>query len=75
MRNSVFITTIMLLFYCSVTYGQISTEEEPISFLRTNVPALRISERTMKSFESLDFKKIEQEDRAEYHLALVTNMR
>ena len=51
---------INLLVSC-VIYGQISTQEEPVSF-RTDIPALRMSERTMKSFASLDRKTIEQED-------------
>jgi len=42
-------------------YGQISTEEEPISLLRS-IPALAKSEKTIKSFASLDMDKIEQED-------------
>jgi hypothetical protein len=29
-------------------YGQISTQEEPISFFRADVPALRTNERTEK---------------------------
>ena len=60
MRKSVFVSIILLLS-CYVVYGQISTEEEPVSF-RTNLPALRTNERTVKSFTSLDLKKIEQED-------------
>ena len=62
MKKSVF-ASIILLLSCNIVYGQISTEEEPVSFFRTNVPALRASERTVKSFASLDVKKIEQEDR------------
>ena len=60
MRKYFFITIILFL-PCYVVYGQISAEEEPISF-RINLPALRTSEKTVKSFASLDMSKIEQED-------------
>lgn len=59
MKKSIFIAVILLLPF--VIYGQISTQEEPVSF-KTNIPALRTSERTVKSFASLDMKIIEQED-------------
>jgi hypothetical protein len=61
MKRLFFSTIILLLFYC-VVYGQISTQEEPVSF-KTIIPVLRVSERTVKSFASLDMKKIEQEDK------------
>ena len=60
MKKLIFTSTMMFLVYC-VAYGQISTMEDPLSF-RTHVPALRTSERTVKSFASLDMKTIEQED-------------
>jgi len=62
MKYRVFITAVLLLS-CSFVYGQISTDEEPVSFSRTNVPAINTGERTVKSFSSLDMKSIEQEDR------------
>lgn len=60
MKQYIF-TLIVLLLSCCVVHGQISTDETPISF-RTNVPVLERSDRTMKSFSSLNMKKIEQED-------------
>ena len=60
MKKNIF-TTIVWLFACYAVYGQISTQEEPVSF-RTNVSALRSSERTNKMLPSLDMNKIERED-------------
>jgi len=60
MKKSILLS-IFLLFFCYFIHGQISTKEEPISF-RTNLPELQQSEKTVKSFASLDMKKIEQED-------------
>ena len=60
MKNRVLLTVILLLLYCG-SYGQITTQEEPTSF-KTNIPVLTKSQTTMKSFDSLDMKKIEQED-------------
>ena len=57
-----FFTTIVLLFTCYIINGQISTEEKPISFTKSGIPALRTSERTNKIFRSLDMAKIEKED-------------
>jgi len=51
----------MLLFCSTIIYGQISTNEEPVSF-RKSVPDLKINERTKKSLPALDMKQIKQED-------------
>jgi hypothetical protein len=59
MKKLIF-TTIILLLSC-VTYGQITTQEEPISY-RTNVPVLRTNETTQKLLPSFDMQKIRQED-------------
>ncbi|MDR2962132.1 MAG: hypothetical protein LBU90_00600 [Bacteroidales bacterium] len=61
MTRKIFAAIILLLSYCTI-YGQISTNEEPISF-RTNIPTLRGDKNTLKAFSSLDMKKIEQEDK------------
>jgi len=58
--KKLFLSAIVCLFPC-VVYGQISTDEEPVSF-KSNASALRSSERTMKTLVSFDMKKIEQED-------------
>ena len=57
-----FTYTVIILFSSLVVYGQISTLEEPVSF-RTNVPALKISEKTRKILPSLDMNKIGREDK------------
>jgi hypothetical protein len=62
MKKLVF-TSIILLLSCCGIYGQISTQEEPISFSRRDISALSVNERTVKSFAALDMEKIEQEDR------------
>ena len=62
MKKLVFVTIIVLLAYFGV-YGQISTKEEPVSFSRTNVPALRTNEKTQIVLPSLDMEKIQQEDK------------
>ena len=54
---------LVFLFICGVAFGQITTDEEPISFKKEKeVPVLKASEKSMKSLPSLDIKKIEQED-------------
>ena len=60
MRKSIFTGTILLLSYCAM-YSQISTREEPISF-RTNIPALKGYQSTLKTLPSLDMERIQQED-------------
>jgi len=57
------ISSIILLLTSWSIYGQISTKEEPVSFSRANVPALRTSDKTQKVQPSFDMRKIEQEDR------------
>jgi len=54
--------TILLLFPFFAVYGQISTYEEPESF-RTNLPALRVSEKTQIILPEIDMEKIRQEDK------------
>jgi hypothetical protein len=54
--------TILFLFsYCLVN-GQISTREEPVSF-KTDIPALKTNEQTLKVLPPLDISKIEKEDK------------
>jgi len=53
---------IVLILSSQVGYGQISTREEPASF-RTNVPAFMTNERTQKVTPSLDFERLDREDR------------
>ena len=60
MRNFIFVSSILLLL-CFSVYGQISTNEKPVSF-RTNMPTFRTSENTHKSLPQLDMPKIEKED-------------
>ncbi|MCL2598248.1 MAG: serine protease, partial [Paludibacter sp.] len=60
MKKTIFLT-MMALFSCYTLYGQISTNEDPVSF-RRNIPVLIRSEKTQKIMPSLDMKKIEQED-------------
>lgn len=60
MRKYIF-TTIVLIYACYSVYGQITTNEEPVSF-RANVSNLRISERSNKILPSLDMNKIKKED-------------
>jgi hypothetical protein len=55
--------TFCLLLSCSVAFGQISTEEEPVSFRTTNIPALRTSDRAVKFMSSLDMERIQAEER------------
>ena len=62
MKKLIFTSIIVLLFSCCVSmYGQISTQEKPVSF-RTNIPAVEKSDKTVKWFVSLDMNKIEKED-------------
>jgi lysyl endopeptidase len=63
MKKIIFFATFVLLF-CFAIYGQITTGEDPVSF-GTNMPALATSEKSVKSFGTLDMKKIEQEDLAD----------
>ena len=56
--------TVILLLSAYSIYGQISTREAPVSS-QTNVPELRSSTKTVKSFAPLDMLKIEQEDKAD----------
>ena len=56
-------TSTVLLFSCNLTFGQISTREEPLSFSRADVPAMRTNERTQKTLPQFDREKIEREDR------------
>lgn len=63
MKRNLLISIILLLSYCTV-YGQLSTDEEPLSF-RTNVPLLKRSAKAQKITASLDMKKIGQEDIAD----------
>jgi hypothetical protein len=59
MRRYNLITVLVLSF--NIAYGQLSTEESPISFGK-NIPALNISRNTHKVLPSLDMNRIEQED-------------
>ncbi|MDR2145632.1 MAG: hypothetical protein LBE91_04120 [Tannerella sp.] len=59
MKKIIFLTIISV--FSSGIYCQNSTQEQPVSF-RTTVSALRTSEMSVKTFASLDIKKIEQED-------------
>jgi len=57
------ILIIFILFLSSsIIYGQITTEEEPISFGRS-IPALTINETTQKNLPPLEMNVIEQEDK------------
>ncbi|MDR2970178.1 MAG: S1 family peptidase [Tannerellaceae bacterium] len=61
MKRNLLAATLLLLV-CSPVLGQISTEEEPVSF-RMNIPTLTRSEKAQKTLPLLDMKKLEQEDR------------
>ena len=57
----------VLLSYCLtvlVSYGQVCTGEEPVSFTRV-IPAMSVNEQTHKVMPPLDMAKIEQEDKEE----------
>ena len=55
--------SLIFLFICGGAFGQIITDEEPISFKKEKeIPVLKTSEKSMKSLPSLDMEKIEQED-------------
>ena len=56
-----FFAMIIIFLSHSIIYGQISTEEKPISF-RTNIPDIRINANTQKILPQLDMSKIERED-------------
>lgn len=60
MKKYILITAI-LFFPFSILYGQITTEEDPISFGR-NIPALTRSGNTQKVLPPLDMDIIEKED-------------
>ena len=60
MKKHIFIT-IVLLFSLSILYGQITTEEEPISFGRS-IPNLTKSGNAQKVLPPLDMDAIERED-------------
>ena len=47
---------------CFVVQGQITTREEPVSY-RSDIPAIRSTERAQKTMPLLDMEKIRQEDR------------
>jgi hypothetical protein len=55
------LAVIVLFLSCSHVFGQISTDEEPVSF-RMDIPVLQRSEKAQKSLPSLNMRKIEQED-------------
>ena len=59
MRKYIFIS--IFLFYCGVVYGQISTNEEAISY-RRSIPDLIINGNAQKHLPPLDLSKIEKED-------------
>ena len=59
--KKIVITTVIMLLMHSAVFGQLSTREEPISFSRTDIPALETS-RAVKSFAQLDMEQIMQED-------------
>ena len=61
MKKHIF-TAIILFFLCSTLYGQITTEEDPISFGR-NIPALSINPTTHKVLPPIDRYALEQEDK------------
>ncbi|MDR0438060.1 MAG: S1 family peptidase [Bacteroidales bacterium] len=61
MKKFILTSIIAALFYC-VTYGQITTREEPVSF-RMNISALKMNESTQKHLHSFDIERIRQEDR------------
>ena len=52
---------LLTLFISYGAYGQISTEEKPISF-RASIPVLKINDKTHKTMPPLDMNRIEQED-------------
>jgi hypothetical protein len=60
MKKHILIIFFFLLYF--VLYGQITTEEEPISFGRS-IPALTINQITHKVLPSIDRYALEQEDK------------
>jgi len=63
-RRGIYPALTVLLSYVltvSVSYGQISTCEKPVSFTR-EIPAMRINEKSQKIMPFLDMNKIEMED-------------
>jgi len=61
MKKQYLLIVVIFFAYYNI-YGQINTQEEPVSF-KANVPVLTKSGKVVKSFVSLDMKKIEQEDK------------
>ena len=61
MKKSIFTTIVLLLSY-SIVFGQISTNEKPMSFFRTDIPALETNNMVARSFAQLDMQRIMQED-------------
>ena len=53
---------IISLLSCSVVFGQLSTREKPMSFSRTDIPALETNNMEARSFAQLDMERIMQED-------------
>ena len=60
MKKLVLIIAILFLFCCAV-YGQISTDEEPVSFY-TDVSKLELNDQTHKILPELDMNVINKED-------------
>ena len=60
MRKKILI--IVLVLSCSTIYGQISTEEAPISFGRS-ISALNINGTTQKILPPIDTNQLEREDK------------
>ena len=50
------IISVLLFMLCFIVYGQISTDEDPISF-RRDISVLKISEKSQKIMPSFDLKK------------------
>jgi len=62
MKKIILLFTALLFIVSSyVAYGQISTEEEPISF-RRSIPVLKTGETTYKILPPIDINKLETED-------------
>ena len=55
------ITVIYLILTGTMTYGQISTREEPVSF-GTETPAVMSSDKTLRVTPALDMARIVRED-------------
>jgi len=63
LRVTRYVFTVLLSYGLTVfiSYGQMSTREEPVSLTR-EIPAMRINEQTQKIMPFLDMNKIEMED-------------